>query len=138
MAVYHNISVDTLVTVDEIRKITSKHFTLYKQCIWFITRSTRYVKVDVECWVTKKDNSVDTSSWLRGFHQTTSSCRFSERCTTCLLSSSFRPTRIIFGPMNVRARHEAYYFIMFINYYTCFSIIYLITHKLKAISCFHI
>ena len=35
-----------------------------------------------------------------------------------------------------RARHKAYYFIIFIDDYTHFSIIYLITHKSKEISCF--
>ena len=40
------------------------------------------------------------------------------------------------GPMNVRARHGAYYFITFINDYSRYGLIYLISHKVKALSCF--
>ena len=42
----------------------------------------------------------------------------------------------ICGPMNVRARHGAYYFITFTDDYTRFGIVYLISHKAEAISCF--
>ena len=42
----------------------------------------------------------------------------------------------ICGPMNVRARHGAYYFITFTDDYTRYGIVYLINHKSEAISCF--
>ena len=42
----------------------------------------------------------------------------------------------ICGPMNVRARHGAYYFITFIDDYTRYGQIYLISHKSEALSCF--
>ena len=38
--------------------------------------------------------------------------------------------------MNVRARHGANYFITFIDDFTCFDHIYLISHKSKALDCF--
>ena len=40
------------------------------------------------------------------------------------------------GPMNVRARHGAYYFITFIDDYTRYGQIYLISHKSEVLSCF--
>ena len=40
------------------------------------------------------------------------------------------------GPMNVRGRHGAVYFITFIDDYTRFGYVYLISHKSEAISCF--
>ena len=42
----------------------------------------------------------------------------------------------ICDPMNVKARHGAYYFITFIDDYTHFGIVNLITHKSEAINCF--
>ena len=42
----------------------------------------------------------------------------------------------ICGPMNVRARHGANYFITFINDFTRFGHIYLISHKSEALDCF--
>ena len=42
----------------------------------------------------------------------------------------------ICGPMNVKARHEAQYFITFIDYFTRFSHVYLISHKSEALDCF--
>ena len=72
-------------------------------------------------------------------------------CEYCLTSKSTRKpfskgTRADFslqlvhfdicGPMNMRARHEAYYFIMFINDYIHFGIVCLKTHKSEAISYF--
>ena len=42
----------------------------------------------------------------------------------------------IYGPMNVRARHKTYYFITFIDDYTHFVIVYLITYKSKVTNCF--
>ena len=42
----------------------------------------------------------------------------------------------ICGPMNVRARHGANYFITFINDFTCFGHVYLISHKFEALDCF--
>ena len=42
----------------------------------------------------------------------------------------------ICGPMNVRARHEAQYFITFIDDFTRFCHIYLISHRSKALDCF--
>ena len=42
----------------------------------------------------------------------------------------------ICGLMNVKAKHKAYYFITFINGFTCFDIVYLITHKLDVINYF--
>ena len=38
--------------------------------------------------------------------------------------------------MNVRARHGASYFIIFIDSYSCFGYVYLISHKLEALDCF--
>ncbi len=38
--------------------------------------------------------------------------------------------------MNVRARHGAYYFITFIDDYTRYGYIYLISHKSQALGCF--
>ena len=43
----------------------------------------------------------------------------------------------ICGPMNLRARHGVLYFITFIDDYTRFGFVYLISHKFKALSCFH-
>ena len=40
------------------------------------------------------------------------------------------------GPMNVRAKHGASYFITFIDDFTKFGYIYLISHKSKIIGCF--
>ena len=42
----------------------------------------------------------------------------------------------ICGLMNVRARHEGVYFITFIDDYTCFGFVYLISHKSEALECF--
>ena len=38
--------------------------------------------------------------------------------------------------MNVKARHGAYYFITFIDDFTRFGHIYLISHKSEALDCF--
>ena len=40
------------------------------------------------------------------------------------------------GPMNVRARQGAYYFITFIDDYSRYGLVYLISHKSEALSCF--
>ena len=40
------------------------------------------------------------------------------------------------GPMNVRARHGVSYFITFIDDFTRFDYIYLISHKSKVLRCF--
>ena len=42
----------------------------------------------------------------------------------------------IYGPMNVRERHGANYFITFINDFTHFGHVYLISHKSEALDCF--
>ena len=42
----------------------------------------------------------------------------------------------ICGPMNVKARHEAHYFITFINDFTRYGYVYLISHKSEALKCF--
>ena len=42
----------------------------------------------------------------------------------------------ICGPMNVRARHDAHYFITFIDDFTRFGVVYLISHKYEALECF--
>jgi hypothetical protein len=42
----------------------------------------------------------------------------------------------ICGPMNVRARHERNYFITFIDDFTRFGHVYLISHKSEALDCF--
>ena len=42
----------------------------------------------------------------------------------------------ICGPMNVRARHEGFYFITFIDDYTRYDHVYLISYKSKALDCF--
>ena len=42
----------------------------------------------------------------------------------------------ICGPMSVRARHGAMYFITFIDDYSSFGHVYLISHKSKALDCF--
>ena len=38
--------------------------------------------------------------------------------------------------MNVRARHGSFYFITFIDDYTRYGHVYLISHKSKALDCF--
>ena len=40
------------------------------------------------------------------------------------------------SPMNVRARHGAYYFITFIDHYSRYGLVYLISYKSEALSCF--
>ena len=42
----------------------------------------------------------------------------------------------ICGPMNVRATHGAQYFITFIDDFTRFGHVYLISHISKALDCF--
>ena len=42
----------------------------------------------------------------------------------------------ICGPMNVRARHGAHYFNTFIDDFTGYGHVYLISHKSKALECF--
>jgi hypothetical protein len=42
----------------------------------------------------------------------------------------------IYGPMNVRARHGGNYFITFIDDFTWFCNVYLISHKFEALNCF--
>ena len=42
----------------------------------------------------------------------------------------------ICGPMNIRARHGAQYFITFIYDFTRFGHVYLISHRYKALDCF--
>ena len=42
----------------------------------------------------------------------------------------------IYGPTNVRARHGGFYFITFIDDYTHYDHIYLISHKSAALDCF--
>ena len=42
----------------------------------------------------------------------------------------------ICGPMNVKARHVASYFLTFIDDYTRFGSVYLISHHYKALDCF--
>ena len=42
----------------------------------------------------------------------------------------------ICGPMNIRARHEAQYFITFIDDFTRFSHVYLISYRYEALDCF--
>ena len=42
----------------------------------------------------------------------------------------------ICGPMSVKVRHAVSYFITFIDDYTLYGHIYLISHKFKALDCF--
>ena len=42
----------------------------------------------------------------------------------------------IYGPMIVRVRHDALYFITFINEFTHYDHVYLISHKSKVLDCF--
>ena len=42
----------------------------------------------------------------------------------------------ICGPMNVRTRHGAQYFITFIDDFTQFDHVYLISHRFEALDCF--
>ena len=42
----------------------------------------------------------------------------------------------ICGSMNVRKRHGAQYFITFIDYFTRFGHVYLISHRYEALDCF--
>ena len=42
----------------------------------------------------------------------------------------------ICDPMSVRARHDALYFITFIDYFTRYDHVYLISHKLEVLDCF--
>ena len=42
----------------------------------------------------------------------------------------------ICGPMNVRARHGAQYFITFIHDFTQFGHVYFISHRFEALDCF--
>ena len=43
---------------------------------------------------------------------------------------------IVCGPMNVKAKHVASYFITFIDDFTRFNYVYLISHKFEALWCF--
>ena len=40
-----------------------------------------------------------------------------------------------YGPINVRVKHGANYFITFIDDFTHFGLVYLISHKSKALDC---
>ena len=42
----------------------------------------------------------------------------------------------IYGPMNVKARHGASYFLTFIDDYTRYGYVYLISHRYEALDCF--
>ncbi|KAL0284949.1 UNVERIFIED_CONTAM: Retrovirus-related Pol polyprotein from transposon TNT 1-94 [Sesamum angustifolium] len=42
----------------------------------------------------------------------------------------------ICGPMNVRARHGAFYFLTFIDDYSRYGSVYLLSHRSKALECF--
>ena len=42
----------------------------------------------------------------------------------------------LYGPLNVRTRHGASYFITFIDDFTLFGDVFLISHKFEALSCF--
>ncbi|KAK4397694.1 Retrovirus-related Pol polyprotein from transposon TNT 1-94 [Sesamum angolense] len=42
----------------------------------------------------------------------------------------------ICGPMNVRARHGAFYFVTFIDDYSCYGSVYLLSHRSEALDCF--
>ena len=42
----------------------------------------------------------------------------------------------ICGPMSIRARYGAFYFITFIDDFTRYSHVYLISHKLETLDCF--
>ena len=42
----------------------------------------------------------------------------------------------ICGPMDIRARHGAQYFITFIDYFTRFGHVYFISHRYEALDCF--
>ena len=42
----------------------------------------------------------------------------------------------IYDPMNVRAQHDAHYFITFIDDFTRYSHVYFISHKSEALKCF--
>ena len=42
----------------------------------------------------------------------------------------------IYGPMSVRARHDALYFITFIDDFTRYDHVYMISHKLEVLDCF--
>ena len=42
----------------------------------------------------------------------------------------------ICGLISVMARHDASYFITFIDDYSCFGYVYLISHKSEALDCF--
>ena len=44
----------------------------------------------------------------------------------------------ICGPMNVRTKDGASYFITFIDDYSCFGHVYLISHKSEALDCFRL
>ena len=44
----------------------------------------------------------------------------------------------ICGPMNVRARHGASYFIIFIDDFTRYGHVHLISHKSEALECFRL
>ena len=72
-------------------------------------------------------------------------------CEHCLMGKSKRkpfgkatrasfPLQLIHsdicGPMNVRARHGGFYFITFIDDYTRYGHVYLISHKFEALDCF--
>ena len=42
----------------------------------------------------------------------------------------------ICSPMSIRVRHGTSYFITFIDDYSCFGHVYLISHKSEALDCF--
>ena len=72
-------------------------------------------------------------------------------CEYCLASKTIRksfgkgtraeiPLQLIHsdicGPMSVRGRHDTLYFITFINEFTRYGHVYLISHKSEAFDCF--
>ena len=74
--------------------------------------------------------------------QTYEHCLIGKTCRKPFRSStrSEHPMQIIHsdicGPLNVKARHGASYFITFIDDFTRYSYIYLLSHKHEALSCF--
>jgi len=68
---------------------------------------------------------------------------FAKKTTTLPLGKAKRvssPLQLIHsdicGLMNMRARHEGNYFIIFIDDFTRFGLVYLISYKFEALDCF--
>ena len=119
-------------------------------CFSFVTSSTT---IDMDVWHARLCHiGVDRMKRLAKEGLLGSLARIDlNTCESCLAGKAIRkpfgkatraeyPLQLIHsdicGPMNVRARHGASYFITFTDDYTRFGHVYLISHKSEALECF--